>query len=88
MNKRFYIRFAILSVVLLSIAGMSYARNIRVVNLENEVVRKFMSHGPYSGFGTEASYFDNSDEFPSRYAWDKPQAVEINWEGMPVTPTP
>ena len=81
MTKRFYIRFAILSVVLLSIAGMSQARNIRVVNLENEVVRKFMSHGPYSGFGTEASYFDNSEEFPSRYAWDKPQAVEIDWKG-------
>ena len=83
MTRRFLPLLASLPLMLLCICQTSFAQKIPVVNLENQVVQKFMSHGPYSGFGTQTSYFDNKEEFPERFAWDKPTTVEINWQGTP-----
>ena len=80
-SRRLIKRLLILPVLLLCMADISSAQKIQVVNLENQVVRKFMSHGPYSGFGTENSYFENNEEFPSRFAFDKPESFEISWTG-------
>jgi protein-tyrosine phosphatase len=80
-SRRLVKRLFILPVLLWSMADISSAQKIQVVNLENQVVRKFMSHGPYSGFGTENSYFENNEEFPSRFAFDKPESFEISWAG-------
>lgn len=71
----------IFSALLLSVLNISWAQDLQVVDLENQVVRQYMRHGPYSGFGTEASYFDNKEEFPSRFAWDKPESFSISWKG-------
>jgi hypothetical protein len=68
MTRRFLPLLASLPLMLLCICQTSFAQKIPVVNLENQVVQKFMSHGPYSGFGTQASYFDNKEEFPERFA--------------------
>ena len=81
MSKRIFQRLILLPALLLCLGNAAPAREIPVVNLENEVVRTFMAHGPYSGFGTETSYFDNQEEFPSRFAWDKPASVELSWLG-------
>lgn len=79
--RRSFRRLLLLPALLLCLGSTAPAREIPVVNLENEVVRAFMAHGPYSGFGTQATYFDNREEFPSRFAWDKPASVELNWSG-------
>ena len=75
--KKFFMFLALL----LSMVSTSWAQDIQVVNLENQVVRQYMQHGPYSGFGAEVSYFDNKEEFPSRFAWDKPESYSISWNG-------
>lgn len=80
-SKRIFHLLVLLPALLLCLGNAVPAREIPVVNLENEVVRTFMAHGPYSGFGTQASYFDNREEFPSRFAWDKPASVELSWAG-------
>lgn len=81
MLKRSFPLAAALALLLSGVCQQSYSKGIPVVNLENQVVRKFMSMGPYSGFGTQSSHFDNRQAFPERFAWDKPVTVEINWKG-------
>ena len=81
MSKRFLSRILLLPALLLCLGSISSAQGIPSVNLENEVVQRFMAHGPYDGFGTQASYFDDREEFPSRFAWDKPVSVDLAWSG-------
>ena len=54
-----------------------------VCNLENDVVRQYMSHGPYEYFGSRESYFRDREEFPVLYAQDDPRYVDISWPGSP-----
>ena len=81
MTKRLFQQILLLPALLLCLGSISSAQGIPSVNLENEVVQRFMAHGPYSGFGTQASYFDDREEFPSRFAWDKPVSVDLAWSG-------